>query len=96
MSVWSLQVDSRPWSDYDGHVRVPAGVSVWLRGINPWNKTIEDITQGLQRRREVLEREVVHADRVGLHRQAIEREWSRCTIIFFHLRGALTGTLDHR
>ncbi|KAI9448408.1 hypothetical protein H4582DRAFT_2051866 [Lactarius indigo] len=52
-----------------------SGVSVWLRGINPWNKTIEDITQGLQRRREVLEREVVHADRVGLHRQAIEREW---------------------
>ncbi|KAH9007206.1 hypothetical protein EDB86DRAFT_65044 [Lactarius hatsudake] len=53
-----------------------SGVSVWLRGINPWNKTIEDITQGLQRRREVLEREVVHADRVGLHRQAIEREWN--------------------
>ncbi|KAH8999495.1 hypothetical protein EDB92DRAFT_2081633, partial [Lactarius akahatsu] len=53
-----------------------SGVSVWLRGINPWNKTIEDITQGLQRRREVLGREVVHADRVGLHRQAIEREWN--------------------
>ncbi|KAH9041800.1 hypothetical protein EDB84DRAFT_1559566 [Lactarius hengduanensis] len=53
-----------------------SGMSVWLRGINPWNKTIEDITQGLQRRREVLEREVVHADRVGLHRQAIEREWN--------------------
>ncbi|KAH9172185.1 hypothetical protein EDB89DRAFT_1002872 [Lactarius sanguifluus] len=23
-----------------------SGVSVWLRGINPWNKTIEDITAG--------------------------------------------------
>ena len=64
--------------------------------MNPWNKTIEDITQGLQRRREVLEREVVHADRIGLHRQAIEREWSWCTIIFLHWRGPLTGALDHR
>ena len=71
-------------SDYGGHVRVLAGLSVWLRGINPWNKTIEDITQGLQRRREALEREVVHADRKGLHRQATEREWSLCTIISLH------------
>ena len=83
MSVCLLQADSQLWSDYDGYARVPAGASVWLRGINPWNKTIEDVTQGLQRRREVLEREVVHAGRVGLHRQAIERNQSRCTIIFF-------------
>ena len=96
MSVCSSQADAWHWSDYDGHVRVPAPASVLLRGINPWNKTIEDISQGLQRRREVLEREVVHAGRVSSHRQAIERNRSWCTITVLHWHGALTGALDHR
>ena len=56
---------------------------------------MEDITKGLQIRREVLEREVVHTDRIGLriglHRQSIEREWGRCAISFLYWHGSLTG-----
>ena len=58
-----------------------------MQGLNPWNKTIEDVTQGLRRRKELLEREVVHADRmfnhadrVSRHRQAMEREWGQCVV----------------
>jgi phage gp29-like protein len=64
-----------------------AGPSIFFQALNPWNKTIEEVTQGLQRRREMLEREVVHADRmfdhvdrIGRRRQAIEREWGQCII----------------
>ena len=64
-----------------------AGLSIFLMALNPWNKVIEEVTQGLRRRREVLEREVVHAgrmsahaDRVNRQRQAEEREWGQCVI----------------
>jgi hypothetical protein len=66
-----------------------AGPSIFFQALNPWNKTFEEVTQGLQRRQEVLEREVVHADRtfdhadrVGRQRQAIEKEWGQCVVTF--------------
>jgi hypothetical protein len=66
-----------------------AGPSIFFQALNPWNKTIEEVTRGLQRRRELLEREAVHADRtfdhadrVGRQRQAVEKEWGQCVLTF--------------
>jgi hypothetical protein len=58
-------------------VTLIAGPSIILKGLNPWNKTIDDVTQGLRRRRELLEGEAMHADRMLNHADRVDRQRGR-------------------
>ncbi|KAI0269374.1 hypothetical protein BC834DRAFT_951654, partial [Gloeopeniophorella convolvens] len=51
-----------------------SGSGVLVQAFNPWNKAIEDVTKGLQNRRELLERELKHADRMLDHGDRLDRQ----------------------
>jgi hypothetical protein len=59
-------------------VTLIARLSIIRKGLNPWNKTIDVVTQSLRCRRELLKQEVEHADRMLSHARSVDCQRGRC------------------